>query len=248
MNSRFSFSPSDRFRGLLPHDPCLLTESAENGESEVPQLPLSLYLPESYEPRHAYPLVVWLHQDGRDESQVHELLPAISNRNYIGLGFRGTSDNGQSREGRYDWDDTDESIDELVCEIRDTLADFQSYFRIDPNRVYLVGIGDGARMSLELLLRSPELFSGAVALSGPIPAARGRGVKFRLLTSRRVLLGRGKQDRAISHERFLNQARDLADTGLQVESRLYEAGPEPDPGTLREIDRWLMARCETSCV
>jgi phospholipase/carboxylesterase len=250
MNSRFSFNPSEGYRRLSSQELQFLEGLPVPASEEVPQreIPLSLYLPESYEPRHSYPLVIWLHQNGSNEEQIQQVLPAISDRNYIGLGFRGTSDDGTSSGGAYDWNCSEDSVEDFVYEIRETLTEFQHFFRIDHNRIYLAGFDGGATMALELMLQAPELFSGAVALAGEIPPAKGHGVKFRLLTSRRALLGVGKLDRKISHAQFLDHARDLANTGLQVESQFFNGGHELEPGILREIDRWLMTGCETTYV
>lgn len=250
MNSRFSFHPSEGFQRFSTQELHFLEGLPVSESEDTPQrnLPLSLCLPESYEPRHSYPLVIWLHQNGSNEEQVQQVLPAISDRNYIGLGFRGTSDDGTSTGGAYDWDCSEENVEEFVREIRETLTEFEHFFRIDPNRVYLAGFDGGATMALELILQAPELFSGAVALAGEIPPSKGHGIKFRMLTSRRALLGLGKHDRQLSQAQFLDRARELANTGLQVESQFYDAGHELKPGILREIDRWLMAGCETTYV
>lgn len=250
MNPRFSFDSSEGFQRLSSRELQFLegSHAPADGEPEQRKIPLSLYLPEYYEPRHYYPLVIWLHRNGGNEEQIQRVLPSISDRNYIGLGFRGTSDDGTSNAGAYDWDCSEERVEEFVAEIRETLAEFQHFFRVDANRIYLAGFDGGASMALQLILQAPELFSGAVALSGAIPPPQGHGCKFRLLTSRRALLGFGKHDERIPHEQYLNQARDLANTGLQVESRIFDGEHELEPGILREIDRWLMAYCETTYV
>src|SRR5271165_7523051 len=47
------------------------------------------FIPRQYEPNYAYPLLVLLHARGGDEDQLVRAMPALSWRNYIGLGLRG---------------------------------------------------------------------------------------------------------------------------------------------------------------
>ncbi len=47
------------------------------------------FVPRQYEPNYAYPLLVLLHARGGDEDQLVRAMPALSWRNYVGLGLRG---------------------------------------------------------------------------------------------------------------------------------------------------------------
>src|SRR6516162_1180683 len=47
------------------------------------------FIPRQYEPNYAYPLLVLLHARGGDEDQLVRAMPALSWRNYVGLGLRG---------------------------------------------------------------------------------------------------------------------------------------------------------------
>ena len=47
------------------------------------------FIPRQYEPNYAYPLLVLFHGRGGDEEQLVRAMPALSWRNYVGLGLRG---------------------------------------------------------------------------------------------------------------------------------------------------------------
>src|SRR5690242_20499595 len=49
----------------------------------------ALFVPQRYEPNYAYPLLILLHGRGGDEQQMVRSMPALSWRNYVGLGLRG---------------------------------------------------------------------------------------------------------------------------------------------------------------
>src|SRR5580698_11026646 len=75
----------------------------DDREFPAPQAhPCGVFVPENYEPNYAYPLVVWLHDAGRSERDIVDVLPHISMRNYLGLALRGTNpaDPRVDNEGR----------------------------------------------------------------------------------------------------------------------------------------------------
>ena len=47
------------------------------------------FVPQSYEPNYPYPLLVMFHGRGGDEHQMVRSMPAMTWRNYVGLGLRG---------------------------------------------------------------------------------------------------------------------------------------------------------------
>lgn len=257
MNSRFEQHPEFNWWSQMSRPHFLhLPDSLQDiplSEDDMQQdmaavgtdLPLSLHLPEPFEPRYRYPVVIWLHQDESNEDELHTVMPQISDQNYIGLAFRGTSDDGQAATGNFHWEASQAKREELLEEIRETIAEMSRFFRMDMDRVYLAGFDAGATVALELLLDAPELFAGAIALGGPIPSTKGYGCRFRELSNRKVLLGWGRKDRVLDTKTFREQANRLERTGLQVDSRFYDCGHELTPAMLKEIDHWLMAGCRS---
>lgn len=224
-------------------------ESVSDGARELPteDLPFSLYLPERYEPRYAYPVVIWLHGNGRNEHQLQQVMPAISDQNYIGIAFRGTSDDdGRSKCGAFEWDLADEKVIDFADEIDETLHELQRFLRIDSERIYLAGHQGGAAMALRMLLHAPERFCGAVALGGWSLPDKADYARFRILSSRRVLLGMNRRDEQLTSQQFAAAGRALEQCGVHVTSRVYDAGETIAPTMLRDIDHWVMSARETA--
>src|SRR5271166_6201170 len=72
--------------------------------------PVRTFLPTGYEPRYAYPLLVFLHGNGGNEEQILRLAPRLSRRNYICVGLRGPDFLGHRADGKwgFGWGDASE--------------------------------------------------------------------------------------------------------------------------------------------
>ena len=46
-----------------------------------------VFIPTGYEPNYAYPLIVYLHDQGQDSAGLQKIMPEISFRNYIGVAY-----------------------------------------------------------------------------------------------------------------------------------------------------------------
>ncbi|HKM56687.1 MAG TPA: esterase, partial [Isosphaeraceae bacterium] len=66
-----------------------LNAPASSSSSMLSPLVEARFIPRQYEPNYAYPLLVLFHARGGDEDQLVRAMPALSWRNYVGLGLRG---------------------------------------------------------------------------------------------------------------------------------------------------------------
>ena len=184
--------------------------------------------PEGYEPNYAYPLLVWFHDAGDDERSIHRVLPAVSDRNLIGLALRGERRQG----GGFDWR-TNPSAGRAGAErVAKTVRDLRRQCNVHTERVVLAGSGTGADAAARTFFARPEWFGGLAAfgpstasvppVSGPSPATAEKPVLLGLASDadRRELLAR------------------LGSAGLSVTSR---QGAAPGREALRHLDRWLLA-------
>lgn len=220
-----------------------LIESLHAGDSSpfvetvAADRPNTIHLPEHYEQRYAYPLVVWFHEDGGSETGLSTVMPKISERNFIGLAVRGNAvlDSG------FGWSISDEEIDRLLGDVETHVRTCRRQYHIHSERIYLVGYGTGASAAMALLLRKPEWFGGAACLCGSFSKLRVPSQRFNDLRNKRILLTTSASNRSAGVGEVVAAGRLLYASGMQIGTRVYqEAGISPSAKMLRDVNHWLM--------
>jgi phospholipase/carboxylesterase len=201
----------------------------------------SFFLPLHYTPSYQYPLVVWLHCNGFNESQIDHVMPHISLRNYIGVGIRGTRA-ADSMGHRFDWHDSPAAIAATHDAVIEATDQALQRFSVHPARVVLAGYRHGGTMALRIAMRQPDRFAGAISLGGRMPQGAIRNVQQ--LRQRRLPMlwqwGQGNAD--YTEENLKRDCRSSMTIGGQVEVRQYPGDDEMDTVTLRDVDEWIMRR------
>jgi phospholipase/carboxylesterase len=206
-------------------------------------VPHRIYVPEGYEPAYAYPLIVWFHDDGADEHDVDDVLPRISERNYLGVALRGNV----FRSVRFGWSTADDRLSEILCDLHDVVDAVSEHFAIHPQRKYLAGFGAGGTLAWEVLLREPSAWTGAMCLSATFPKISHPLSMFRELQERRLLLSAGLDGPSTFVAELVNAGRLMYSAGMQVGTRIYDAGAAaPTDKMLRDVDRWVMDSIATA--
>jgi phospholipase/carboxylesterase len=188
-----------------------------------------LYIPDHYESRYAYPLIVWLTGADEPQSAFRPLMRRISERNCLGVAVPAAT-------GRH----LEDSISEAVTGVR-------RKYHVHSERIYLAGTGLQGALALETGFNRPEWFGGIVSLSTELPAQRQWLNRFDALRGKRVFLGAGRDDadRIASTRQF---QRLLWSAGLSVHAFTYDADEQLDDGILRQIDRWMIHAIENSAI
>src|SRR5690606_22431969 len=106
-------------------------------------------------------------------------------------------------------------------------------------RIVAAGIGGGATLALQMLLRRPELFAAAACLNAQFPpqqclAGWGRYSGRNLWLGHSRLLHCGPSRPAIASARLLHTA------GFNVCPQYYDDDAWPLETFGRDVDRWLM--------
>ena len=201
------------------------------------QRPHAVYVPEHYEGGYAYPLIVWFHGDGASESELAQVMPSISDRNYIGVALRGDV----AVETGHGWSPNVARSPELIQDVRSIVTSLRREYHIHSERIYLAGFGSGATTAIQLMLHKPEWFGGVISFSGEMPKTAAPPMQVDELKNKRILLATSLGSTTTRVGDVVAAGRLLYSVGMQVGTRVYQ-GVESRPTIkmLRDLDSWLM--------
>jgi phospholipase/carboxylesterase len=199
-----------------------------------PDRPVRLFVPADYQPKYAYPLVVLFHADGADEDTAARLAPQLSRRNYIAACPRGTVSLGSGSTGRpaFGWDSRDPRLDRYALGV---VNHTRRQYHIHSERVYFLGVGEGAAVAYRLALAMPDRVAGVVALNGAFPA-----IRVKASDGLRVFVGHGTSNPVVSLATARRASRLLAATGADVRFQSYPTTHRLHDDMLRDANRWIM--------
>ena len=133
--------------------------------------PALVDIPESYDPSNAYPLLIVLHgfgpYNGEVEAGILGLNRVVDTKGFVLVMPDGTLN---ERGDRY-WNgtpaccDPSDSIDD-VGYLTGLIEEAKQTYRIDENRVYLVGHSNGGFMSFRMACEASEFITAIVSLAG----------------------------------------------------------------------------------
>lgn len=203
-------------------------------------LPYSLFAPLHYESNYAYPLVVWLHNDGGDERQLAHVMPLVSMRNYVGLGIRGRR--RHAGEPGYCWSQTSGAIVAAERRVSEAIVWARQKYNLHNDRVFLAGYETGGSMALRLALRNPVRFAGALSIGGPFPTGEQPLARLSDLRKFPLFIAHCRDSQTYPIERVCDELRLIHSAGLAVTLRQYPCADELTTVMLHDMDVWMMER------
>lgn len=213
---------------------------------QTPQAsPLSLsfphryFSPEHYEPRYDYPLVIWLHSDASSELEIANIMPALSLRNYVALGIRGSHAN-RKQARRFDWSLRADGVavaEECIFEAIEVLNESVS---INPSRVFLAGFGNGGSMAQLIGLRHPDRFAGVVSINGKFPNLPRSLSRWKEAKSLPILWMHGCESTKCGMDSMSDMLEAVYPAALQVFPVQFPCGDELDTNMLNKANRFMM--------
>jgi len=174
-------------------------------------IPYSLYVPSSYDGAKPNPLIVALHGLGSSASQMiryrgmtdlaeeHGYI-VVAPEGYNSHGWYGSLGPGKNRfSERFQGNEPDpENLGELSeKDVFNVLDIVKGEFKVDPNRIYLMGHSMGGGGTLYLGMKYKELWAGL----GPIaPAIYSNPIQLSNIPKMPIILVQGDQDRLVKVE------------------------------------------------
>jgi hypothetical protein len=149
-------------------DNCRFADQSPSGSVWSLGVPgVCVYLPDSYCPGYAYPLICYLHDDGQSEAALWKWFPRISNQNFLGIGIRAPFPSQLGIPGQFRW--LGRRADASLITIRSGIEATARDWNIHPDRVYLFGEGSGALVALQqFVLGQAEIEGSHLDLAGVI--------------------------------------------------------------------------------
>lgn len=207
-----------------------------------PETARALFAPLHYERGYAYPLLVWLHGPGTDESQLKRIMPQVSLRNYVAVAPRGVCSSRAGGVGQtsYGWEQSDDHIRQAEQRIFDGIETARQRFHLARRRVFVAGFDCGGTMAFRVAMNHPGQFAGVLSLCGAFPS--GNAPFGNLLEARQlpVLLAVGRDSREYPEAEVCRDLRLFHAAGLSVTLRQYPCGHQLTPQMLSDMNRWVM--------
>ena len=206
--------------------------------------PVATFQPTNYEPGYAYPLVLWLHDSGGNEQELPQMMQHLSTQNYVAVAPRATQEalQGQDDWGQqgYDWvqepnaiADTEQAVDEAIELARER-------FNIHPNRVFLLGQGEGGTMALRVAMQSPRRFSGVASFSGALPRHHSPFRNVSTIRNLPFLLAASQESPQYQEAQVCRDLKLLHSAGCSVSHRQYPGSDDLTTSMLADANRWMM--------
>jgi phospholipase/carboxylesterase len=241
--------------------------------TEVSSLIEARFIPQRYEPNYAYPLLALFHARGGDEQQMVRSMPALSWRNYVGLSLRGPEAViKRGRPEGYSWgaayarpdrkaprpaaavsegelvrrrllEAPPEPVDILEDDVFAAIRQTRRTLHVHSERIYLVGIGEGASVAYRLGLSYPERFAGVVAINGWIPAGFRPLGRLKACRELRILVVHGEWNGRVPIHSARRDVSTLRAGGLRVAFQSYPCAHRLTSPMLADVDTWLINHC-----
>jgi len=231
------------------------------------------FIPQRYEPNYAYPLLVLLHGRGGDEQQMLRSMPAMSWRNYVGLGLRGPEVIARrDREAGHGWgpafarpnpargrlapEPYDPAafrrrlhcgavgpVDAIEDGVFGAVRQARRSLHVHSERIFLVGVGEGAAVAYRLGLSYPERFAGVVAINGWVPGGFRPLARLEAARALRILVVHGEWNGRAPVQAARRDVATLRAGGLRVAFQSYPCAHRLTTPMLADVDTWLINQC-----
>jgi len=200
-------------------------------------------VPAVYEPRYAYPLILWLCGDDCPATEATTHIAGMSPQNYVGLAVEECipempSSGDVGNDAVVFFRRLIDAENRLISAVRA----FRRQVNVHTERIFLAGAGDSAATALLMALHQPEWFGGCISVGGAFPPAAQLLAQRRPISGRRFWLSAStSRNHRQAASTTLHAARQLIASGADVTSRLFDSDRLLGRATLRAIDEWIIS-------
>ncbi len=202
--------------------------------------PLATFLPVHYESGYAYPLLVWLHNSGESEQHLSQVMQHLSTQNYVAVAPRAPQENQPCGTDGFNWVQHPEAIAEAEEAVDEAIASAEERFHVHPDRIFLIGHGEGGSMALRLALQSPRRFAGVASIGGSLPRFHQPFRNINQLRHLPFFLASSRECRQYSEVDVCRDLKLLHAAGCSVALRQYPGADDLTTTMLSDINGWVM--------
>ena len=190
-----------------------------------------LFTPLGHEPGYDYPLLVWLPESPelstrKKAFELGRVMQRVSLRNFVAVQpVIGPCESPAA--------DLDEAVWRSIDRVRDRIA-------IHPNRIFLVGQGDGGSDAFRIACRHPREFAGVISLGGPFPLEES--LFSQLADVRRLpMLFCCRRSSVLEQAAHTDRTLRLFHAaGAALAMRIYPGSNDLSKAVLADVNRWVM--------
>jgi phospholipase/carboxylesterase len=220
-------------------------------QSALPSDPLRnvcTFLPENYQPRYAYPLLVMFHGQGGNEEQVLRMAPQFSRRNYIAISLRGPNAIGSraDKTPACSWEGatTEQIVDAIYAAVQQT----RRSYHIHSERVYLVGVNEGASAAYRGAFTLGEQIAGVIAMNGNVPKSTSKTPLFRFdqIRKQKVFIAQSTANPVASAMEALRDQKLFYAAGAEVKFTRFRSASRLPGAMFQDVNRWIISQINAS--
>lgn len=141
-----------------------------------------------------------------------------------------------------------DAIDAIEDAAFDAVRRTRRALHIHSERIFLVGVGEGAAVAYRLGLTHPERFAGVVAINGWLPRGFRTLSRWRSARRLRVLALHGLWNARAPIDQARRDADLLWSAGLPVTLQTYPTAEKVIAPMLSAADSWLIEQCTAAIV
>jgi len=202
------------------------------------------FVPDDYHDRYAYPLLVLFHPHGGNEDRVLDLVPRMSRRNFFAVSLRGPQLLGVREDGSYScgWGQDAQYANVVNDYVRKAVNSVRRSYNIHTERVFFVGVCEGAAAAYRAAFAMPEAIGGVCALNGSMPNVTPGSplFQFRALRKMRVMISHGVANSYVPLTQARRDYKLFYAAGSNVRLRTYMTNHRLHQEMLNDVNRWVI--------